>query len=67
MSRLREWLERGLHSPWGWIGLGAFLRLVHILTLGNRAYFGDTIEYEAAGLRILHGIGNNKLCRGRQA
>lgn len=57
MSRIREWLERGLHSPWGWIGLGAFLRLVHILTLGNRAYFGDTIEYEAAGLRILHGMG----------
>jgi hypothetical protein len=46
-----------LRSPWGWIALGTLLRLAHIVSLGNRYYFGDTIEYEAAALRILHGIG----------
>ena len=46
-----------LRSPWSWILIGTLLRLVHILTLGNRYYFGDTAEYEAAALRILHGMG----------
>ncbi len=46
-----------LRSPWSWILIGTLLRLMHILTLGNRYYFGDTVEYEAAALRILHGIG----------
>jgi hypothetical protein len=54
---LRAWVSRGVHSTWGWIALGALIRLVHILTLGNRFYFGDTVEYEASALRILHGIG----------
>ncbi len=46
-----------LRSPWSWIVLGTLLRLAHILSLGNRYYFGDTLEYEAAALRILHGMG----------
>ena len=54
---LRAWTSRALHSPWGWIGLGVVVRLLHIVTLGNRYYFGDTVEYEAAALRMLHGIG----------
>jgi len=48
---------RLLRSPWAWIAVGTLLRLVHILLLGNRYYFGDTIEYEASALRILHGMG----------
>lgn len=46
-----------LRSPWAWIVIGTLLRLAHILSLGNRYYFGDTVEYEAAALRLLHGIG----------
>ena len=46
-----------LRSPWSWIVIGTLLRLAHILSLGNRYYFGDTIEYEASALRILHGMG----------
>jgi len=53
----RDLASRALHSPWGWIGAGALLRLVHIMTMGNHYYFGDTVEYEAAALRLLHGIG----------
>ena len=56
-TRLLGRLTRALHSPWGWIALGAGVRLLHVLTLGNRWYFGDTVEYEAAALRILHGLG----------
>ena len=55
--RLPGRLTAALHSPGGWIALGAGMRLVHVLTLGNRAYFGDTVEYEAAALRYLHGSG----------
>src|SRR5262245_16072088 len=54
---LRAFASRALHSPWGWIGLGTLVRLVHSLLLGNKYYFGDTVEYEAAALRFLHGIG----------
>jgi 4-amino-4-deoxy-L-arabinose transferase-like glycosyltransferase len=57
MTRLGERVKHGARSPWGWIALGMVLRLLHILSLGNRYYFGDTVEYEAAALRILHGIG----------
>src|SRR5262249_52773925 len=53
---LRAWGSRALHSPWGWIALGAILRLVHILTLGNRYYFGDTVEDEASAVPMLPGI-----------
>jgi 4-amino-4-deoxy-L-arabinose transferase-like glycosyltransferase len=49
-----QWLVR---TPSGWILIGALVRLAHIVSLGNRYYFGDTVEYEAAALRILHGIG----------
>jgi len=55
--RLPGRLAAALRSPAGWIAVGAGLRLVHILTLGNRTYFGDTVEYEAAALRYLHGSG----------
>jgi len=57
MRRLLQRLMAALHKPAGWIALGAGLRLVHVITLGNRAYFGDTVEYEAAALRYLHGSG----------
>lgn len=57
MTRLRAKMLVFLRSPSGWIAVGIVLRLAHILSLGNRYYFGDTIEYEAAALRILHGIG----------
>ncbi len=57
MRQLRAPLLQLIRSPWGWIAIGTLLRLAHILSLGNRYYFGDTIEYEAAALRILHGIG----------
>ncbi|MEQ1834202.1 MAG: glycosyltransferase family 39 protein [Candidatus Eisenbacteria bacterium] len=46
-----------LGSPWSWIVFGTLLRIAHIATLGNRYYFGDTVEYESAALRILHGMG----------
>ena len=46
-----------LRSPWGWIAFGMLLRLAHVVLLGNHYFFGDTIEYEAAALRILHGMG----------
>ncbi len=46
-----------MRSPWGWILIGTLLRFAHILSLGNRYYFGDTVEYEAAALRLLHGLG----------
>jgi hypothetical protein len=57
VRRLHAPLLRMVRSPWGWIAIGTLLRLVHILSLGNRYYFGDAIEYEAAALRILHGMG----------
>ncbi len=50
-------MRRMMSSPWTWVAIGALLRLAHILSLGNRYYFGDTAEYESAALRILHGIG----------
>jgi hypothetical protein len=34
--------------------VGLFVRLVHVVLLGNRYYFGDTAEYEIAALRLLH-------------
>ncbi|MCE9627847.1 MAG: glycosyltransferase family 39 protein [Candidatus Eisenbacteria bacterium] len=55
MTRTR-WFAT-LRSPWTWIVVGTVLRLLHILSLGNRYYFGDTVEYEAAALRLLHGMG----------
>jgi len=39
-----------------WLIVGMVIRLLHVLSLGNRYYFGDTVEYEQAALRILHGI-----------
>ena len=57
MSSTQPRLLAVLRSPWGWILLGTILRLAHILSLGNHYYFGDTVEYEAAALRLLHGIG----------
>ncbi len=60
MNALRARLLRAVRSPWGWIWLGLLLRLAHVVTLGNRYYFGDTIEYEASALRILHGVGLDK-------
>ena len=36
--------------------LGLLVRIVHVLTLGNRYYFGDTIEYEQVALQMLHGV-----------
>lgn len=42
-------------SPWVWIAVGMAVRLVHVLGLGNRWYFGDTPEYESLALRLLHG------------
>lgn len=44
-------------SPWSWIALGMVLRIAYVSTLENRWYFGDTGEYEASALRILHGMG----------
>ncbi|MFM7232451.1 MAG: ArnT family glycosyltransferase [bacterium] len=57
MSRLLRSLKDAMRTPLGWIALGTLLRITHILMLGNRYYFGDTSEYQAAALRILHGIG----------
>lgn len=48
---LQRWLQ-----PAVWIALGMTLRLVHMATLGNRYFFGDTPEYQMAALRILHGM-----------
>jgi hypothetical protein len=36
--------------------LGLIVRIVHVLSLGNRFFFGDTVEYEQVALRMLHGI-----------
>lgn len=61
MSALPAPLVRAVRSAWGWIVLGTLLRLAHILSLGNHYYFGDTVEYEAAALRILHGMGVDRV------
>ena len=47
---------RWLGQPRFWIVLGLLVRIAHVLTLGNRFYFGDTVEYEQVALRMLHGI-----------
>ena len=47
-----------LGQPRFWIALGVVVRTLHVLTLGNRYYFGDTVEYEQVALRMLHGIQN---------
>ncbi len=43
-------------APRTWIGIGLAVRLVHVLGLGDRTFFGDTPEYEQLALRILHGV-----------
>jgi hypothetical protein len=43
-------------APWTWIAIGLAARLAHVLSLGDRVYFGDTPEYEQIALRILHGV-----------
>ena len=57
MSPRRNPWWRFFLSPGGWIALGMLVRFVHILTLGNEYFFGDTAEYEQVALRILHGLG----------
>ena len=47
---------RWLGQPRFWIVLGLLVRIVHLLSLGNRYYFGDTVEYEQVALRMLHGV-----------
>jgi hypothetical protein len=47
---LRHWVAVSL-------GFGLLLRFVHMLTLGNRYFFGDTPEYQSVALRMLHGLG----------
>ncbi len=47
---------RALASSAGLIGLGLLLRFLHMLTLGNQYFFGDTLEYQQAALRLLHGL-----------
>jgi hypothetical protein len=47
---------RWLGQPRFWIALGLLVRIVHVLSLGNRYYFGDTVEYEQVALRMLHGV-----------
>ena len=47
---------RWLGQPGFWIALGVVVRFIHLLTLGNRYYFGDTVEYEQVALRMLHGV-----------
>jgi len=47
---------RWLGQPGFWIVLGLIVRIVHVLSLGNRYFFGDTVEYEAVALRMLHGV-----------
>jgi len=47
---------RWLGQPRFWIALGLLVRIVHVLTLGNRYFFGDTVEYEQVALRMLHGV-----------
>jgi hypothetical protein len=47
---------RWLGQPRFWIALGLLVRVVHVLSLGNNYYFGDTVEYEQVALRMLHGV-----------
>ena len=47
---------RWLGQPRFWIALGLLVRVVHVLSLGNHYYFGDTVEYEQVALRMLHGV-----------
>jgi len=54
MSRTNSGLARLLGSPWAWLAVGLLVRIFHVVTLGNRYYFGDTSEYEIAALRLLH-------------
>ena len=54
MSRTNSGLARLLGSPWTWLAVGLLVRIFHVVTLGNRYYFGDTSEYEIAALRLLH-------------
>lgn len=57
MTARRSPWWRLLLSPAGWLALGMLVRLVHVLSLGNAYFFGDTAEYEQFALRILHGQG----------
>ena len=57
MSRPVSGLARALGSPWAWIAAGLLVRLVHVVSLGNQYFFGDTTEYEVAALRLLHSGG----------
>jgi len=54
VTRTMPGLARWLGSPWAWLGLGLLVRLIHVVTLGNRYFFADTSEYEIAALRLLH-------------
>jgi hypothetical protein len=47
---------RWLGQPRFWIVIGLLVRIVHVLSLGNRYFFGDTVEYEQVALRMLHGV-----------
>ena len=46
---------RAAFSPAGLIVTAFLLRLAFILQMGNRFYFADTAEYEAAAMNLLHG------------
>jgi len=56
---------RWLGQPRFWIVLGLFVRIVHVLSLGNHYYFGDTVEYEQVALRMLHGVATPCCSRSR--
>jgi hypothetical protein len=56
MNRLWPPDKRLLARPGFWLCVGLLVRLVHVATLGNRYFFGDTVEYEQAALRLIHGV-----------
>jgi hypothetical protein len=52
---------RALISPAGLIIVGLLMRFVHLLTLGNQYFFGDTPEYQQAATRLLHGTSSSAM------
>jgi len=51
---VRDLLRRAA-SPAGILALAVLVRTAFVLSMGDRMYFADTAEYEAAAIRLLHG------------
>ncbi len=53
----RETVLRRLGSPLALVLLAVTIRLAFVISMGDKVYFADTAEYEAAAIRLLDGAG----------